>query len=120
MTVVDGSGLEFIQLPGRRAADPLDRLVSQSSVRIVTLERTVGRTAHRHPHSEEVFYVETGTGQVWIDGTTHRVRAGDVVFIPAGAAHATVPEEGSAMRLVCFFPHPHLGQNSEDTDIQVS
>lgn len=120
MTVIGEDGLQFVDLPGRRAADPLRSIPSRASVRVVEMRRTPGRTAHRHPQSEEIVFVEAGEGEVWIDGSTHRVRAGDVVHIPAGAAHATVPDEGSAMRLVCFFPHPELAANSEDTDIKVT
>lgn len=89
-------------------------------MRIVDLERTDGRTAHRHPHSEEVVIVSAGKGHVWIDGEMQAVVEGDVVHIPVGVPHATIPEEGSRMELVCFFPHPDLSQNIEETDIKVS
>lgn len=112
--------LVFADLPGRRAADPLAGVPAASSIRIVELGRSPARTAHRHPHSEEVVYVESGTGSVWIEGTEHRVEAGDLVHVPAGAAHATVPDEGVLMRLVCFFPHPDLTANTTETDIVVS
>lgn len=120
MTVIKGEGLEFVDLPGRRAANPFVNVPADSSLRVITLGRTEGRTAHRHPHSEEVIYVEAGTGVVWIDGELHPLEPGDVVRIPAGAAHATVPDEGEQMALVCFFPHPDLAANIEDTDITVT
>jgi len=120
MTVVDGRHQQFVDLPGRRSKDPLDGVDSASSLRIVELERTEGRTAHLHPHSEEVIYVEAGSGQVWIDGTHHRVRQGDVIHIPAGAPHATVPDEEVQMSLICFFPHPELNDNIENSDISVT
>lgn len=91
-----------------------------TSLRIVELERTPGRAAHRHPLTEEVVYVAAGSGEVWIDGETHAVAAGDTVHIPAGAPHATVPAPGETMRLICFFPHPNLAENIEDTDIEVT
>jgi quercetin dioxygenase-like cupin family protein len=117
MTAVPESDLRFADLPGRRSADPLVGLGSDASVRIVELERTPGRAAHRHPLTEEVVYVAAGTGTAWIDGTEHPLSPGTTVRIPAGAPHATIPDEGSAMRLICFFPHPDLSQNIEDTDI---
>jgi quercetin dioxygenase-like cupin family protein len=120
MSVVAGDSLDFADLPGRRSANPFPEGGPSSSVRLVELERTHGRTAHRHPHSEEVVYVEGGSGQVWLDGTLTPVTAGDVVHIPMGVAHATIPDEGVGMRLVCFFPHPDLATNNEDTDITVS
>lgn len=108
----------FVDLAGRRSADPLEGEVHPSSIRLVVMEPVEGRTAHRHPHSEEIVYVEAGTGSVWIDGSLHPVGPGDVVVIPAGAAHATVPD--SSMRLICFFPHGDLHANLEETDIRVS
>jgi quercetin dioxygenase-like cupin family protein len=120
MTVISHTTFEFVELAGRRSANPLSPEDAASSVRIVELERTTNRTAHRHPVSEEVVYVAAGSGEVWIDGTTHPVTAGDVVRIPVGVAHATIPAEGSQMRLVCFFPHPDLASNLEETDLTVT
>ncbi len=89
-------------------------------MRTVRLEPAARRTAHRHPHSEEIVLVTQGTGVVWVDGDRHRVEAGDLVHIPAGAAHATVPDPDSTMELTCFFPHPNLSENYEETDIDVT
>lgn len=120
MSVTRRADHQYQDLPGRRSADPLTAADSASSVRLVELERTSGRTAHRHPQSEEIVYVEAGSGEVWIDGERHRVEPGDVVRIPPGAPHATIPGDGEKMRLICFFPHPTLGENLEDTDIEVT
>ena len=120
MTIVGRAELDFVDLPGRRAANPLISIPSEASVRVVELERSDDRTAHRHPKSEEIVYVAAGHGEAWIDGERHPVAAGDIVHIPIGAAHATVPFEGERMRLICFFPHPNLPENIEDTDITVT
>ena len=120
MSVHRSSDLRFADLPGRRSADPLADVAAESSIRVVELERTESRTAHRHPHTEEIVYVAAGTGEVWIDGRTIPIEPGDVVRIPAQTPHATIPDRGVSMRLVCFFPHPDLGRNIEDTDITVT
>lgn len=119
MTVVPGDRLEFAALPGRTSGDPLEAVDSSSSVRIVRLARTHQRMAHRHPLSEEVIYVEQGTGAVYLDGSFLPVTPGDVIHIPRGAAHATVPGPGEEMVLIAFFPHPQLADNHEETDIDV-
>lgn len=118
MTVIRHADIDALQLQGRRSADPLDAVASSSSVRIVELEPGSARTAHRHPLSEEIVVVATGAGSVWIDNVATPVTAGDVVHIPAGAAHATIPSE--PMVLHCFFPHPDLSANIEETDITVT
>ncbi len=119
MTVVPGPHIEFADLPGRRSGDPLEHLEAMSSLRIVRLEHQPHRLAHRHPRSEEIVYVRRGTGTVYVDGARSTVGPGDVVHIPAGAAHATIPDPGEAMELICFFPHPSLGDNIEETQIDV-
>lgn len=119
MTIVPGDRVEFTELPGRYSADPLVAVEASSSVRIVRVVRGLHRSAHRHPLSEEVIYVRQGTGSVYVDGTFTGVGPGDLVHIPAGAAHGTVPDPGETMTLVCFFPHPDLDENHEETDIDV-
>jgi len=119
VTVVPGDRIEFADLPGRASGDPLEAADSSSSVRIVRLARGAQRMAHRHPLSEEVIYVERGSGAVYLDGSFHPVAPGDVIHIPPGAAHATVPDPGEEMVLIAFFPHPQLAKNHEETDIDV-
>src|SRR5690242_18957345 len=41
---------------------------------------------HRHRIDEAVFYL-AGVAEVRVGDETHEVRAGDIVFIPAGAPH---------------------------------
>lgn len=112
--------MHFADLPGRRSADPLGASATTSSIRVVELARVATRTAHKHPFSEEIVYVEAGHGQVWIEGVRQSIGPGDVVRIPAGAAHATIPAEASAMRLICYFPHPDLASNIVETAITVT
>jgi len=64
-------------------------------------------------------YVVTGSGHVWLEGQQLPITAGDIVYIPTGAAHATVPEPGRRVELMCFFPHPDLSSNIVETDIAV-
>ena len=119
MTVTPQHDVEFIDLPGRSAGDPLRSVSADSSLRVTRVQRITDRRAHRHPHSEEVIYVRSGTGAVYIDGVFHTVGPGDTVHIPRGAAHATIPNPAADMELICFFPHADLRENIEETDIDV-
>ena len=119
MTVTPSREVEFIDLPGRSAGDPLRSVAADSSLRVTRVQRTSDRRAHRHPHSEEVVYVRSGKGAVYIDGVFHAVGPGDTVHIPQGAAHATIPGPEADMELICFFPHADLRANIEETDIDV-
>lgn len=119
MTVSQASNHVYRQLAGRRSANPLPAGSESSSLRLVELESVHRRRAHRHPLSEEIIYVEAGEGLVWIDGTFERIVTGDVIRVPSGALHGTIPRAGSQMRLICFFPHADLDQNLEETDIEI-
>jgi quercetin dioxygenase-like cupin family protein len=112
--------LAFLELPGRRSADPLALLGGGGphgvSVRIVRMEAAPGRRPHRHPLSVEVVHVLAGTGAAWLDGRATPVGPGDTFLIPAGAAHATLPDHGAALELLCFFPHADLASNIEELE----
>lgn len=117
MPVVDADSVNYEDRPARLSADPFAAIGSgESSARQVILEHVADRTPHRHPHSEEVVYVAAGRGKVWIDGRPHPLASGSWVRIPRGVAHATVPDVGQTMSLICFFPHGDLDQNLEELD----
>nr|MBA2254438.1 cupin domain-containing protein [Chloroflexota bacterium] len=42
---------------------------------------------HRHLDTEHVVTILDGTGDVWVDGTTHTISAGEALIVPAGARH---------------------------------
>jgi quercetin dioxygenase-like cupin family protein len=118
MTVVGPDELEFRAFPGRSTADPFNEAGrGESAVRQVVIEHVESRSPHRHPHSEEVVFVVSGRGRVWLDGTFHPVGPGNWYRIPAGTPHATMADPGERMSLVCFFPHGDLGSNIEELDL---
>lgn len=118
--VVRRDALRFVDLPGRASADPLALLAgaeaSGLSVRIVRMEARSGRRPHRHPHSVEVVHVLSGTGTAWLEGCRTAVGPGDTFLIPVGAAHATLPDPGSTLELLCVFPHADLGANLDELE----
>lgn len=89
------------------AGDGID--ASRRNGRVVTLKATAADTAgrfaiheaahppgvpgppaHRHPHSDEAFYVLSGQLRVLAGDTEHRLTAGGFVLIPSGMAHTFV------------------------------
>lgn len=115
MRIVRGGELEFGQLPGRLSADPLAGEQTGLSVRFARL-RPGPRAPHRHPHSVEVIYVVEGEGTHWQEGETAHLGPGDVVLVPVGVAHATIPDEGGGMLVYCVFPVPSLDGNVEELE----
>ncbi|HSK22943.1 MAG TPA: cupin domain-containing protein [Egicoccus sp.] len=116
MLIVPADALQYVQLPGRRSADPLRDLDAPVSVRLVRIEPGPGRRPHRHPHSLELVHVLAGRGTAWQGGERHPVGPGDTIMIPQGVHHATLAAPGTALELVCFFPHPDLAANIEELD----
>jgi quercetin dioxygenase-like cupin family protein len=121
MTVVHSSDLDFRNLPGRSSADPFHDLDPGSlAVRVVIIEEHTGRTPHLHPHSPEIIYVAEGRGTAWQNRMETRVAAGDIIRIPQNVAHATIPEAGSRLKLICFFPRGDLSTNLVELEGTIS
>jgi mannose-6-phosphate isomerase-like protein (cupin superfamily) len=43
--------------------------------------------AHRHPKTEEIYYIQSGQGRMRIDGEERDVKPLDAIAIPPGALH---------------------------------
>jgi oxalate decarboxylase/phosphoglucose isomerase-like protein (cupin superfamily) len=63
-----------------------------------------GHTRHNHPDAEEILYVLSGEGEQMVaDGEPFPVRAGDVMYIPAGVFHSTLNTGWEPMRLIALY-----------------
>jgi quercetin dioxygenase-like cupin family protein len=114
--VVRSAELAFGQLPGRLSADPLAGVAGTGlSVRFARLSPGP-RAPHRHPLSVEVIYVVEGRGTHWQQGDTARLGPGDLVLVPRGVAHATIPDDGGEMLVYCVFPVESLEGNVEELE----
>jgi quercetin dioxygenase-like cupin family protein len=95
---------DYVELPGRRSANPLKEVAPHGfSMRVVSLKGG-RRSAHRHPRCQELIFVISGSGRLWEDGVFSSFEQGDCALVEPGVAHATIPNPGSPMELVCFFP----------------
>jgi mannose-6-phosphate isomerase-like protein (cupin superfamily) len=64
-----------------------------------------GGTDPQRPHTEdEVYYVARGSGQIEVEGESHPVHVGSVVYVPARAAHRFHTIEEELTILVFFAP----------------
>lgn len=63
-----------------------------------------GHDRHNHPDAEEVLYILSGEGQQIVDdGEPFPVRAGDVMYIPAGVFHSTLNTGWEPIRLIAIY-----------------
>lgn len=116
MIIARPDDLQFSSLPGRWSADPFagGAEAAGMSLRVVRISSDGPRAPHRHPRSAEAVYVAEGRGRAWVDGEVAPVTAGDAFLVPRGVPHATVPEDGAQLLLVCFFPDDDLATNTEE------
>ena len=118
MTVVGPRDLEYRDFPGRTTSDPFRNAGrGESTVRQVVIDHVSSRSPHLHPRSEEIVYVVSGRGRVWLDGTFHPVGPGSWYRIPKNTPHATMADPGERVSLVCFFPHADFANNIEELDM---
>ena len=70
------------------------RSVSLSGVMMTFMEFEKGTSIpeHRHPH-EQITYLVSGRMELWIEGVTHVLRAGDVAAIPSNVPHRALCTE---------------------------
>lgn len=63
---------------------------------------------HLHSHSRQFFYVLVGEATLEVDGEIHRLRAGEGLHVPPGAAHQLRNEGNMEIRfLVVSAPKSH-------------
>ena len=68
----------------------------------VHLVRVTKGGAHYHQAYDEVYYVLSGRGRIWLGDDVSELRPGAVVTIPAGLPHALEGDEGETLEFVIF------------------
>ena len=61
----------------------------------------------------------TGLGRLWEDGVFSNFEQGDCALVEPGVAHATIPDPGTAMELLCFFPVEDVAGATEELEEMV-
>jgi mannose-6-phosphate isomerase-like protein (cupin superfamily) len=65
--------------------------------------------AEVHPDVDQFFRFESGSGEVVIDGTTHKIAAEFAVIVPAGANHNVINTGSDDLKLYTIYsPAEHL------------
>ncbi|NOZ59181.1 MAG: cupin domain-containing protein [Euryarchaeota archaeon] len=98
----DGSLVRELVHPKNSSAERL----SLAEARVKPGDRT---REHLHRKSEEVYYILSGEGEVYLNGKGARVEAGDAVLIPPGTRHYVVNtgEEELVILCACSPPYSH-------------
>lgn len=117
MKIVHESDVEEKEVPGRfirwiaddKTLQP--KYLSSCVIRVMPGETV--QPAHAHPVGEELIYIMTGSGKVWIDGEIGTVRAGSTVLFEQGKPHMVRNDGDEEMKVVCFFAPPTGLENYE-------
>ena len=59
-----------------------------------------------HEGRDQFFRIETGEGEVWIDGVSNKVKADDGIVVPAGAKHNVVNSGSEPLKLYTLYGPP--------------
>lgn len=59
-----------------------------------------------HEDRDQFFRIETGEGEVWIDGVCNKVKADDGIIVPQGARHNVVCSGTETLRLYTIYGPP--------------
>lgn len=101
---------QFEQATGRVVGELLSAAANGAenvTCRVVSiLPETKGgsRNPHMHPDVEEVIFVLTGEGMVWIDGEEIPIEKDDLIMIPAAMQHRIINPSEAVLNLLCVFP----------------
>ncbi|MDT8389412.1 MAG: cupin domain-containing protein [Lentisphaeria bacterium] len=70
-----------------------------ANVHVVTVSRG---GEHYHRAYDEVYYVLSGTGHMWLGGETHSLSPGTVAVIPAGIPHSLEADSDGDLTFIIF------------------
>lgn len=62
---------------------------------------------HRHDRTEELYYIQAGSGLITLDEEQLRVGTGDTVAIPPGTVHSIHNTGGTDLVILCACTPPY-------------
>ena len=110
LPIIDEKDIEALDLPGRSLRWVVtNQNTGARHCTMAVIEVQPGQTvrpAHSHPNSEEIIYLLSGTGRVWIEGVIEPVKAGCAILFPQGDIHMLQNSGTEVMKVACFFAPP--------------
>ena len=95
-----GRSLKWVVTPDMKQAEGL-------TFNVVNIEpgNTV-KPAHSHKNNEELIYIVSGEGKVYIDGKVYEVSEGSAILFSKGSVHMLRNSGSEDMKVACFFTPP--------------
>ncbi|MCM2561697.1 cupin domain-containing protein [Lutimaribacter sp. EGI FJ00015] len=84
-------------------------LYSGTKLQLVVMSITPGQEigGEIHANTDQFFRVEAGKGRIVIDGTCHKIKAGDGIVVPAGTHHNVICTGHDTLKLYTIYGPPH-------------
>ena len=79
---------------------------ARTSLELIAFKQGAKISEHRHPSEAEIVFVTQGTGTLRISDQEMVVNRGDVVYIPANAAHSFETKAREGLHAVQFYAPP--------------
>ncbi len=123
LPIVDETSIEALDLPGRMLRWVVTAETTNAQhCSMCVIEVQPGQTvkpAHSHPNGEEVIYLLSGSGRVWIEGEISAVKQGYAILFPQGKIHMLQNTSDEVMKVACFFaPATNLANYKFFEDIE--
>ena len=107
LPIVDEQTIPALDLPGRMLRWVVtNETTGAKNCSMCVIEVQPGQTvkpAHSHPLGEEVIYLLSGSGRVWIEGEIGSVKQGCAILFPQGKVHMLQNTSAEVMKVACFF-----------------
>ncbi|MGH2463889.1 MAG: cupin domain-containing protein, partial [Candidatus Limnocylindrales bacterium] len=71
---------------------------------------------HYHEGSYNIYFVIDGTVNAFVDGESHVLQQGDLLFIPAGSPHRTTNGGSTTARALEIYAPPTRGDSHKADD----
>jgi mannose-6-phosphate isomerase-like protein (cupin superfamily) len=113
----DGSA-PFVTKDGSEIRSILDRTNSgaaHQSLAEATLPPGGATEAHRHPRTEEIYYILRGRGRMRVGDETRAVGPGDGILIPPGRRHQIQNSGAEPLVFLCCCAPPY---DHDDTELE--
>ena len=75
--------------------------IKNQSLAEARLPMGTATTRHRHPKTEEIYYILEGRGLMEINAETRQVGPGDAIAIPPGALHQIINDGHQTLKFLC-------------------
>jgi mannose-6-phosphate isomerase-like protein (cupin superfamily) len=87
--------------------------VKNQSLAEASLPPGASTQRHRHPNTEELYYLIQGIGKMELDGELRQVSAGDAILIPCGASHKITNTGSMDLKILCCCAPPYSHEDTE-------